>query len=435
MAVVGLACGVFAAPAWAGDTTATAVLTNLNPSVFGQPVTFTATVSDLSFPGTTPTGSVTFTDGTGLGAPVLATVTLAAGHASLTTSTLSAAGSPHTIKGTYNPDAAGFNASAATTSQTVNKASTTLAFGSSGSPSVFGQPVTFGATALPVAPGGGTPAGNVTFTIDGAAQPPVPTSGGNAKFMTSSLGVLGSPHSVSASFADTDGNYNNSSANLSGGQTVNPADTQIAVTSSQNPSNPGDSVTFTATASAASPGSGNPTGNVTFMDGSTPIGTAPLSGGAASLATSSLAAGDHTIIATNSGDSNFNSGVGSLDQTVTPPDTTPPTLGGYELSRLAFAAASKGGSVGKKKVGTKVTFTLSEPATVHFKVKKAKSGKALKGGFRDAGVQGKNSFKFTGRLRHKKLKPGTYKLVATAFDAAGNPSVPEITPFQIVSGG
>ena len=45
------------------------------------------------------------------------------------------------------------------------------------------------------------------------------------------------------------------------------------VVSNQNPSSIGQSVTFTATVSATSPGSGTPTGTVTFRDGGASIGS------------------------------------------------------------------------------------------------------------------------------------------------------------------
>ena len=72
-------------------------------------------------------------------------------------------------------------------------------------------------------------------------------------------------------------------------QFVNADATTTALKSSKNPTVHGQSVTFTATVKAASPGSGTPTGKVTFLDGGNPIGTATLNGsGVATLATSSL---------------------------------------------------------------------------------------------------------------------------------------------------
>ena len=54
-----------------------------------------------------------------------------------------------------------------------------------------------------------------------------------------------------------------------------------------------------------SPGSGTPSGTVTFEDSSTVLGTVPLTKGTASFATSSLAVGTHSIKAVYAGDTNF----------------------------------------------------------------------------------------------------------------------------------
>jgi hypothetical protein len=54
-----------------------------------------------------------------------------------------------------------------------------------------------------------------------------------------------------------------------------------------------------------SPGSGTPTGNVNFDDGSTVLGTVALNNGTASFTTSSLAVGTHSIKAVYAGDTNF----------------------------------------------------------------------------------------------------------------------------------
>lgn len=48
------------------------------------------------------------------------------------------------------------------------------------------------------------------------------------------------------------------------------------------------------------------TGQVTFFDGSTVIGTSLLSNGSASLTTATLAQGSHSIRAVYGGDSNVN---------------------------------------------------------------------------------------------------------------------------------
>ncbi len=71
------------------------------------------------------------------------------------------------------------------------------------------------------------------------------------------------------------------------------------LSSSPNPSSLNQPVTFTARVTGAAP-----TGTVSFFDGATQIGTAPLTGGTATFTTSSLAAGSHSMTARYSGDAN-----------------------------------------------------------------------------------------------------------------------------------
>jgi predicted outer membrane repeat protein len=66
----------------------------------------------------------------------------------------------------------------------------------------------------------------------------------------------------------------------------------------------GTAETLTATLSGAS---GTPTGNVTFYDRSTSLGSAPLTGGVATLGVNTLAFGVHTITFKYNGDTNFSS--------------------------------------------------------------------------------------------------------------------------------
>src|SRR5207248_109550 len=118
-------------------STTAAVTSSANPSLFGQAVTFTATVAAVA-PGVgTPTGTVTFRDG----ANTLGTATLTNGTATLPSAAL-AVGS-HTITVVYGGDTNFSTSTSAAITQTVNQASTTATVASSANPAVFGQPVTF----------------------------------------------------------------------------------------------------------------------------------------------------------------------------------------------------------------------------------------------------------------------------------------------------
>jgi hypothetical protein len=137
----------------------------------------------------------------------------------------------------------------------------------------------------------------------------------------STLSVSGSPHSVTASYVNADGNFVNSTGSLAGGQTVNKASTSVSVTSSGSPSVLNAPVTLTANISVVAPGAGTPTGTVTFtyLNGalSGTLGTATLNAsGVATLTTSALPVNVNAVKATYSGDGNFSGSNGSMNQTV-----------------------------------------------------------------------------------------------------------------------
>lgn len=112
-----------------------------NSSKYGEPVIF---IADVLWEGSasTPTGTVTFTDGT----KVLGNVSLDSNcRAALTSSSL-AAGS-HSIVATYVPaDPLLFSGSSTSFTQNVASTTATTTLASTPNPSTFGQPVTFAAT-------------------------------------------------------------------------------------------------------------------------------------------------------------------------------------------------------------------------------------------------------------------------------------------------
>jgi Big-like domain-containing protein len=268
-------------------------------STYGNSVTFTATVAHTSGTGA-PTGTVTFSDGgTNLGTGTLD----ASGNTTFTTSTLSAGS--RSITATYGGDSA-FGGSASTPlAYAVAMAGTSTSVSSNNSSPVYGQSVTFTATVSPSAA-----TGTVQF-FDGATSLGTGTlSGGRASVSTSTL-AAGS-HSITGTY-NGNSNYNAStSGNVS--LTVSQAASTTSLASNVNPSISGQSVTFTATVLPSVA-----TGTVQFVDGSNSLGTATLSGGRASVSTSSLAVGSHSITATYGGDANDTGSASStLTQTVNP---------------------------------------------------------------------------------------------------------------------
>ncbi len=264
----------------------TAVASSVNPSAFGQSVTFTATVTGILL---TPTGTVTFKDG----ATTLGTGTLdGSGEATFTTSTLASGG--HLITAVYGGDTLYGSSSSPVLTQNVNQNSSTTSVVSSVNPSALTQSVTFTAT---VTGSGGTPTGTVTFK-DGATTLGTGTLNGSGQATYSTSILLPGDHTITAVYGG-DANYGAStSAPLT--QTVNIASTTTAVASSVNPSGFGQSVTFTATVTGLVL---TPTGTVTFKDGATTLGTGTLNGsGQATFSTTTLAAGSHSITAVYGGD-------------------------------------------------------------------------------------------------------------------------------------
>ena len=135
-------------------------------------------------------------------------------------------------------------------------------------------------------------------------------SGGSASFTTSALPV--GTNYVKAVYS-SDSNYA-ASTSKAVSEVVSKATTTTTLTSSQNPSNFGQSVTFTVGVTPEF--SGTVKGSVTFYDGTTALKTVALSGGVAKFATSRLTSGTHTITATYNGSTNFDSSPASLTQTV-----------------------------------------------------------------------------------------------------------------------
>jgi hypothetical protein len=265
--------------------TGTALTSSLDPSVFGQAVIFTATVN----PSSGPTGTVQFFDGVNS----LGTVALSGGTASLTTSALAVG--THFITATYSGDSnfGGSTSSALTQTVAASAISTTTVLTSSINPSTYGQQVTFSAT---VSPSSGA-TGSVTFMEGGVTLGSSSLdASGVATFSTSALAV--GTHFVTAQYSGDGIHTGSTSSALS--QTVSKASTTTTLTSDANPSKTGRPVTFAATVSPSTA-----TGTVQFFDGSSLLGSAPVSGGQASFTTSSLSGGRHSITGVYSGDDSF----------------------------------------------------------------------------------------------------------------------------------
>src|SRR6266403_1672610 len=145
---------------------ATSVASSNNPSIFGSAVTFTATVKPATGSGT-PTGTVTFNDGT----TVLGAGTLSGATATFTTSGLT--GGTHSITAIYGGDANFANSTSPGLTQTVAdfslSASPTAAAATAGSTSTY---------ALTITPQGGF-SQTISFQCSGAPMLAVCTAPGS----------------------------------------------------------------------------------------------------------------------------------------------------------------------------------------------------------------------------------------------------------------
>lgn len=224
----------------------------------------------------------------------------ATGQGALATfSTASLLDGSHSITAYYGGDSNFIASTSQPVALTVSKGTAAITLTQDSTATAFGGEVTFTAT---VSGPDTMPTGTVTF-MDGSTSIGTGTlsASGVATFQTTTL--AGGSHTITAVYSgDTNFNTVTSSAAT---HTVTPISATMAVTSSENPSIYGDTVTLTITMSGVN--GIVPTGSVTVMDGSTNLGTLTLSaGGTATLTSSSLNAGTHSFTVTYSGDSNYN---------------------------------------------------------------------------------------------------------------------------------
>jgi hypothetical protein len=202
-----LSHGYIYTPAKVPEATTATLAASPNPSVYREPVTFTAHVSSAS--GEPPNGEeVGFLNG----ARLLGTEELNSGEASYTTTALPVA------TGAITAEYAGNTKFASSTSnkisQAVKQAATTTALTSSVNPSASGKSVIL--TATVTGKYGGTPTGSVTFNDGSKKLGSVTLSGGKASYAPATLAK--GRHSLTAVYSG-DASYTTSTGSLT--QTVN----------------------------------------------------------------------------------------------------------------------------------------------------------------------------------------------------------------------
>jgi large repetitive protein len=293
-------------------TTSTSLVSSANPSAVGQGITLTAGVTSA---GSGITGSVSFLDGaTTIGSAPLN----GSGIATLTTSSLLFGA--HSLSAVYSGDTNHATSTSSTMTQQILQVAG-LALSSSLNPAVTGTNVVFSAKATGV--GSLVPTGSVTFSDGATPLATVALNGAGLGTLPTSALAVGA-HSIAASYSG-DTNYEAAVSSLV--ETIQGANTQIALAASANPAIYGTPLTLTSTVSS---NGGTATGTVTFTDGGTTIGSAVLNaGGVATLTTSSLAPGAHSILASYAGDGK-----------ASPSTSAPLTINVLQLTSVALASSA-----------------------------------------------------------------------------------------------
>ncbi len=270
------------------------VSSSANPVAFGQVLSLTAQVYPPS--GTAATGTVTFNVDNGA---LVIPATIQNNNATMYSSQL-APGS-HTITAAYGGDTNWLPASSVAFSQTVTGQGTpTVTVSSSANPVAFGQLVSLTASVYP--PSGTAATGTVTFNVDnGALVIPATIQNNNATMYSSELAP--GPHSITAAYGGDTNWLPASSAAFS--QTVSGQGTPtVKLSSSANPSTSGQ--VLAVTAGLSNPSGTATTGTVTFtVDNGLFVIPATIQNNIATMYTSELLSGTHTITAAYSGDSNW----------------------------------------------------------------------------------------------------------------------------------
>jgi YVTN family beta-propeller protein len=330
----------------------TTLSSSANPSETGESITLTASVAATAPATGTPTGVVTFMDGSNVLAPWVSLDSN--GQATFTTSNFATA--THSLTAVYYGDANVMGSTAAL-SQAVNQGSSNVQLVSSANPSALDQAVTFTASVQAVSPAVGMPTGTVSFS-DGAtvlASGVAVNSSGQASFSTAALAAGG--HSITVSYSGDKNFAPSASTTLT--QAVGRGGTTTILSSGSNPSYSGNGVTLSVQVQPIAPATVTPTGTVTFFDGATALGAASaLDGqGKASLTISSLSTGTHNLTASYSGDATYAQSTSSAVAQLVNPATLSVALGQNPLSVAD-------GHTGLEKVQITSNGVLGAPITV-----------------------------------------------------------------------
>lgn len=298
-------------PAVAGPVVAPAatnveIVTSGSPSMFSQPVSFTATVTANAPGGGVPTGLVQFRlNGSNLGDPVALT-----GGAAVLTNVSSLAVGSHTVDAQYLGSADYLASSVASLTQTVNPANPMLTLVSNPNPAAYGVPVLVTATLSPVAPATAAPTeGTVTFYVDTVqfGDPVFVGSDGKAAALLPYTSLLVGTHSITASFSGTT-NFNAATSVVPVSQVIEKGQLTIGLATSVASPVFGQPFHFTATVIGSVANVPKPSGTVQFSVDDVALGGSLVldsNGAVSSPDISSLTAGGHKVTVAYSGDATY----------------------------------------------------------------------------------------------------------------------------------
>ena len=283
-------------PVLSGSVTATAGILSVSGTLANAAPGTQYTIDLYNNPAADPSGH-------GQGQTFVGSQTVTIGSGGAFTATFAVAQLPSgTVWSATATDASGntseFSADLVATA-TVQKLDPTTVLSSSLNAALFGDSVTFTAS---VSGSNGLPTGTLSLYDGPTLLSSLSLSGNSPATLTFTISSLAvASHSISVVYSG-DGNYNPSSASLT--EIVNVAATSNTLLVSPVSSLYGQDVTLTATV-APTLNNTLPSGSVTFLDGSTVLGTGSLSGGVASLTVNTLGLGAHSLVAQYGGDSNF----------------------------------------------------------------------------------------------------------------------------------
>lgn len=277
--------------------TNTTLTSNAGLIYVGEPITFTATVTNTSGSPVMPGGAVTFREGSN----VLGTTNAnGSGVATFTTSSLPVSG--YSVTATYDGDGQHEASTSSSLTQSVLGIPTVVAVSASPASATYGNSVTLTATVTNGRASIFGPTGTVTFKEGSTVLGTGTLSSGTATWTAPNLEV--GAHSITAHYSGSLTHDANSSSSIPVGVNLIPTSSTLTVIGATGAASTyGTSLTLTASLVNTNGSSITPGGTVTFKDGLATLGTATLNSGTAEwILPDLLSTGPHSFKTEYSGD-------------------------------------------------------------------------------------------------------------------------------------